>query len=103
VLFDTDLALRPSGNSGLMVSSLEAFERYQERDAWVWEHQALTAARYSAGDARVGSAFESLRERILRRRRDRPSSPPRSRTCAPRCTRAPQPLGLFDLKHDTGG
>jgi glutamate-ammonia-ligase adenylyltransferase len=42
VLFDTDLALRPSGNSGLMVSSLEAFERYQERDAWVWEHQALS-------------------------------------------------------------
>ena len=51
VLFDTDLRLRPSGASGLLVSSIEAFERYQEQDAWVWEHQALTRARYCAGDA----------------------------------------------------
>src|SRR3989440_1462490 len=61
-LFETDLELRPSGASGLMVSSVEAFERYQERDAWIWEHQALTRARYCAGDAAVGAAFENIRE-----------------------------------------
>src|SRR5262249_49468643 len=61
VLFDTDLRLRPSGASGLMVSSIEAFERYQEKDAWVWEHQALTRARHCAGDAKVGEKFEAIR------------------------------------------
>ncbi|HEY1289958.1 MAG TPA: bifunctional [glutamate--ammonia ligase]-adenylyl-L-tyrosine phosphorylase/[glutamate--ammonia-ligase] adenylyltransferase [Burkholderiales bacterium] len=104
VLFDTDLALRPSGNSGLMVSSLEAFERYQERDAWVWEHQALTRARYSAGDAAVGSAFESLRERILRRRRDPAELAAKIAEMRARMHAAhPNRSGLFDLKHDAGG
>jgi len=104
VLFDTDLALRPSGNSGLMVSSLEAFERYQERDAWVWEHQALTRARYSAGDAAVGSAFESLRERILRRSRDPAELAAKIAEMRARMHAAhPNRSGLFDLKHDAGG
>jgi glutamate-ammonia-ligase adenylyltransferase len=104
VLFETDLELRPSGASGLMVSPLEAFERYQERDAWVWEHQALTRARHSAGDPAVGSAFESIRERILRRERD-----PRSLAASIVEMRAkldaahPNRSGLFDLKHDRGG
>ena len=104
VLFDTDLALRPSGNSGLMVSSLEAFERYQERDAWVWEHQALTRARYSAGDAAVGSAFESLRETILRRSRDPVELAAKIADMRARMhTAHPNRSGLFDLKHDSGG
>src|SRR5207237_3056207 len=63
VLFETDLELRPSGASGLLVSSLEAFARYQERDAWLWEHRPLTRARYSAGDRAVGAAFEAIRSR----------------------------------------
>src|SRR6185295_15613920 len=70
ILFETDLELRPSGASGLMVSSIEAFARYQERDAWVWEHQALTRARFCAGARSVGASFEAIRERILRRQRD---------------------------------
>ena len=48
ILFETDLALRPSGASGLLVSPVAAFERYQEESAWTWEHQALTRARYLA-------------------------------------------------------
>src|SRR5262245_36693408 len=104
VLFETDLELRPSGASGLMVSPVEAFERYQENDAWVWEHQALTRARYSAGDGAVGSAFESIRERILRRKRE-----PRELAASIVEMRAkldaahPNRSGLFDLKHDRGG
>ena len=50
-LFETDLQLRPSGQKGLLVSSLSGFELYQEDAAWVWEHQALTRARFCAGDA----------------------------------------------------
>ncbi|GAA5180062.1 bifunctional [glutamate--ammonia ligase]-adenylyl-L-tyrosine phosphorylase/[glutamate--ammonia-ligase] adenylyltransferase [Niveibacterium umoris] len=70
ILFETDTRLRPNGESGLLVTSLEAFRQYQEGAAWLWEHQALTRARFVAGDAAVGRAFEAEREEILRRPRD---------------------------------
>ena len=104
VLFDTDLALRPSGASGLMVSSLEAFDRYQERDAWLWEHQALTRARYSCGDADVGAAFEAIRQRILRRPRDLAALQKGILEMRGKLHAAhPNRSALFDLKHDEGG
>jgi glutamate-ammonia-ligase adenylyltransferase len=104
VLFETDLQLRPSGASGLMVSSVDAFERYQEHNAWVWEHQALTRARYSAGDAKVGEAFERIRERILCRQRD-PAELAKEIVAMRDKMHAAHPnrSGLFDLKHDHGG
>jgi glutamate-ammonia-ligase adenylyltransferase len=104
VLFDTDLELRPSGASGLMVSAVEAFERYQQHDAWVWEHQALTRARYSAGDAEVGAAFESIRQRILRRTRDPVDLASNIVQMREKMHAAhPNRSDLFDLKHDRGG
>ena len=104
VLFDTDLRLRPSGASGLMVSSVEAFERYQEKDAWVWEHQALTRARYCAGDAKVGSAFESIREEILKRKREKPPLAKEILEMREKMHAAhPNNSELFDVKHDRGG
>jgi glutamate-ammonia-ligase adenylyltransferase len=104
VLFDTDLRLRPSGASGLMVSSVEAFERYQEQDAWVWEHQALTRARYCAGDAGVGGKFEAIRQKILRRSRDQPSLRKEILDMREKMHAAhPNKSGLFDVKHDRGG
>jgi glutamate-ammonia-ligase adenylyltransferase len=104
VLFETDLELRPSGASGLMVSPVEAFERYQEHDAWVWEHQALTRARYSAGDAAIGAAFEAIRSRILRRRRGPAELGKQIVEMRDKMHAAhPNPSGLFDLKHDAGG
>ena len=104
VLFETDLRLRPNGEGGLMVSSVEAFREYQEKDAWVWEHQALTRARYCAGDAAVGAAFEAERIAILRRRRDPETL--RREVVAMRARMLdahPNDSGLFDLKHDRGG
>ena len=104
VLFETDLALRPSGTAGLMVSSVEAFERYQEHDAWVWEHQALTRARYCAGDAEVGSLFEKIRERILRRQRDATDLAAKIVEMRDKMHAGhPNRSELFDLKHDRGG
>jgi glutamate-ammonia-ligase adenylyltransferase len=104
VLFETDLELRPSGASGLLVSSIEAFARYQEESAWIWEHQALTRARYCAGDQQVGAAFEAIRERVLRRRRD---AIPLARAIVEMRDKLhaahPNRSGLFDLKHDPGG
>jgi len=104
VLFETDLRLRPNGASGLMVSSVDAFREYQEKDAWVWEHQALTRARYCAGDAAVGAAFEAERIAILRRSRDPDAL--RREVVSMRQQMAdahPNRTDLFDLKHDRGG
>ena len=104
VLFATDLRLRPSGASGLMVSTVAAFEQYQEKQAWVWEHQALSRARFCAGDGAIGAAFEAMRERILRRRRD-PVALAREVLAMRAKMHAAHPntSGLFDLKHDAGG
>src|SRR5207302_1534245 len=104
VLFDTDLRLRPSGAAGLLVSPIEAFARYQEHDAWVWEHQALSRARHSAGDPRVGEAFEAIRERVLKRKRDLPVLAREILSMRERMHAAhPNKSGLFDVKHDAGG
>jgi glutamate-ammonia-ligase adenylyltransferase len=104
MLFETDLELRPSGASGLLVSSMEAFERYQNENAWIWEHQALTRARYCAGDARVGEAFEAIRARILTRSRDRTELRSAIAEMRKKLHAAhPNSSGLFDVKHDPGG
>ncbi|HTQ76406.1 MAG TPA: bifunctional glutamine synthetase adenylyltransferase/deadenyltransferase, partial [Burkholderiales bacterium] len=103
-LFDTDLQLRPSGSSGLLVSSLDAFAEYQAHAAWSWEHQALTRARYCAGDRQVGLEFERIRERILRRPRDAAALARDVLGMRQKLHAAhPNPSGLFDLKHDAGG
>jgi len=104
LLFETDLQLRPSGASGLLVSSVEAFARYQEENAWVWEHQALTRARHCAGDQAVGDAFESIRERILRRERNASDLKKEILAMREKLHAAhPNASGLFDVKHDRGG
>jgi glutamate-ammonia-ligase adenylyltransferase len=104
VLFETDLRLRPSGEAGLLVTSLEAFHRYQTESAWVWEHQALTRARYCAGDAGVGAAFEALRTRILVRPREPAALAAEVVKMRERMHEAhPNRSGLFDVKHDRGG
>jgi len=104
MLFDTDLQLRPSGASGLLVSTVEAFERYQEESAWVWEHQALTRARYCAGDKAVGDAFERIREKILRRERNPAEINKAIVEMRDKLHAAhPNKSGLFDVKHDRGG
>lgn len=69
-LYEIDLRLRPNGASGFLVSSVEAFAQYQHESAWVWEHQALTRARFIAGDAAIGATFEALRIQLLQMPRD---------------------------------
>jgi len=71
VLYEVDMRLRPSGNSGLLVTSLDAFAKYQRESAWTWEHQALVRARPVAGDAGLGSRFERVRADVLSQHRDR--------------------------------
>ncbi|NQD35433.1 bifunctional [glutamate--ammonia ligase]-adenylyl-L-tyrosine phosphorylase/[glutamate--ammonia-ligase] adenylyltransferase [Permianibacter sp. IMCC34836] len=70
VLYEVDTRLRPSGNSGLLVCTLEAYQQYQDGEAWVWEHQALVRARAVAGSAALMRTYAALREQVLRRPRD---------------------------------
>jgi glutamate-ammonia-ligase adenylyltransferase len=69
-LYEVDVRLRPSGESGLLVSSMEGFAKYQERDAWTWEHQALVRARAVAGSPDLQQGFYAQRTLTLSVRRD---------------------------------
>ncbi len=103
-LYETDLRLRPNGASGLLVSSISAFAEYQRQHAWVWEHQALTRARFCAGDASVGLQFEIIRDEVLRQPRD--PAVLRQEIVAMRQKMHDAHLnnsGLMDIKHDRGG
>lgn len=105
ILYETDLRLRPSGNSGLLVSSLEAFETYQMQEAWTWEQQALVKARFVAGDPKVGEAFKAIRAQSLGRARDTENLRKeivemRGKMREALETKDP---GLFDLKQGAGG
>ena len=70
LLYETDMRLRPNGNSGMLVSSLRAFRSYQLKDAWTWEHQALLRARPVAGDPLVMERFAAIRREVLSQPRD---------------------------------
>ncbi|AOA57457.1 bifunctional [glutamate--ammonia ligase]-adenylyl-L-tyrosine phosphorylase/[glutamate--ammonia-ligase] adenylyltransferase [Acinetobacter larvae] len=64
-VYEVDTRLRPSGEAGLLVTSFKAFEQYQLKSAWLWEHQALVRARSIAGTQELREKFEQLRCRIL--------------------------------------
>lgn len=116
-LYEVDMRLRPSGASGLLVSSLGAFSRYQENEAWTWEHQALVRARVLVGSHEVGAAFEKVRASVLGRKRDLPAlrlevSEMRAKmrdnlgsksTAAGTAANAFEATAPFDLKQDAGG
>ena len=107
-LFEIDTRLRPNGSAGFLVTNAEAFKKYQLREgdnsAWVWEHQALTRARFCAGSDQVGSFFDDVRAIVLTQVRDidalrREISEMRQKIHAGH----PNTSGKFDLKHDAGG
>ncbi|GAB5606079.1 bifunctional [glutamate--ammonia ligase]-adenylyl-L-tyrosine phosphorylase/[glutamate--ammonia-ligase] adenylyltransferase [Sideroxyarcus sp. TK5] len=103
-LYEVDLRLRPNGDSGLLVSSTEAFESYQREHAWVWEHQALTRARFCAGDEAVGARFEQIRKSILCMPRDVEKLKQDVQEMRRKMHEGhPNPTALFDIKHDSGG
>ncbi|NOY74114.1 MAG: bifunctional [glutamate--ammonia ligase]-adenylyl-L-tyrosine phosphorylase/[glutamate--ammonia-ligase] adenylyltransferase, partial [Gammaproteobacteria bacterium] len=64
-MYDVDIRLRPSGASGLLVTSITSFSRYQNTQAWTWEHQALVRARFVAGSSLIRHSFESVRKQVL--------------------------------------
>jgi glutamate-ammonia-ligase adenylyltransferase len=104
VLYETDLRLRPDGAAGLLVSGIDAFRDYEFEKAWVWEHQALTRARFVAGDTQIGTRLERIRTEVLCRQRELAALAGEILTMRDRMRDAhPNASGLFDLKHDRGG
>jgi glutamate-ammonia-ligase adenylyltransferase len=104
-LYQVDTRLRPSGNKGLLVSSLEAFDDYQRTQAWTWEHQALLRARPVAGDAAVAARFAALRREVLCAPRDPGALRRDVREMRERMRRELSRAGSgeFDMKQDAGG
>lgn len=108
-VYEVDTRLRPSGEAGLLVTSLKAFEQYQLKSAWLWEHQALVRARPIAGELSLRQKFEILRRNILIQPRD--ENYVRAEVLKMRqkmkdhlgSSKAQKKDGIFHLKQDTGG
>ncbi|RST56074.1 bifunctional [glutamate--ammonia ligase]-adenylyl-L-tyrosine phosphorylase/[glutamate--ammonia-ligase] adenylyltransferase [Variovorax sp. MHTC-1] len=107
-LFEIDTALRPNGNSGLLTTSFEAYEKYQlgrgSNTAWTWEHQAMTRARFVLGDSSLGERFDRIREAVITSPRNRDALKAeivamRAKVSAARPVRPER----FDVKHSPGG
>ncbi|MEO6959322.1 MAG: bifunctional glutamine synthetase adenylyltransferase/deadenyltransferase, partial [Burkholderiaceae bacterium] len=103
-LYEIDLRLRPDGQAGLLAVSLDAFAQYQTEHAWVWEHQAITRARFAAGDTEIGARFEEIRHRVLLLPRDPDVLKEQVRDMRQKISAGhPNRSKDFDLKHDRGG
>lgn len=107
-LYEIDTALRPNGNSGLLITSFEAYANYQTRrgsnTAWTWEHQAMTRARCVLGHDGLRQRFDDIRMRVITAARDPLSL--RDEIMAMRDkVRLAHPVrdARFDLKHSVGG
>jgi len=105
VLYQADMRLRPDGESGLLMTTVDSFAEYQATKAWIWEHQALVRARPIAGDADICRQFTDIRRKILTEKRDTATLRQeivrmRNRLLAERKKKNAE---LFDLKNDPGG
>ena len=107
-LFETDTALRPNGNSGLLVTGFEAYAKYQQQrgsnTAWTWEHQAITRARFVMGSPELRERFEQVRRAVITAPRDAAALRAEIGTMRAK-VQAAHPIrgGKFDVKHSPGG
>ncbi len=105
ILYEVDARLRPSGASGMLVSTVESFGEYQRNEAWTWEHQALVRARPVYGDVQIHQQFDAIRYEILCRSRETNTLKIEVREMREKMR---QHLGgkhrdQFDIKADEGG
>ena len=107
-LYEIDTALRPNGNSGLLVTSFEAYANYQQQrgsnTAWTWEHQAMTRARFVLGSPELQARFDAVREAVITSARDAAALRGEIVTMRDRVRSAhPVARGMFEVKHSAGG
>ncbi|MEQ1527803.1 MAG: bifunctional [glutamate--ammonia ligase]-adenylyl-L-tyrosine phosphorylase/[glutamate--ammonia-ligase] adenylyltransferase [Methylococcales bacterium] len=105
VLYEVDLRLRPSGDSGLLVTHINVYEDYLKNQAWTWEHQALVRGRFIAGDARLKQNYEDIRRRVLCLPRETAQLKKEVREMREkmRAALASKESNKFDLKQSKGG
>ncbi|MBF7682331.1 bifunctional [glutamate--ammonia ligase]-adenylyl-L-tyrosine phosphorylase/[glutamate--ammonia-ligase] adenylyltransferase [Acinetobacter sp. B5B] len=107
--YEIDTRLRPSGEAGVLVTSISAYARYQRQSAWLWEHQALVRARPIAGDLQLSEQFEYIRAEILMQCREKQSLAQEVSNMRKKMrdhlgsTQSAQKSGIFHLKQDSGG
>ena len=107
-LYEIDTALRPNGNSGLLVTSFTAYANYQEQrgsnTAWTWEHQAMTRARCVLGPASLQQRFDTVRDNVIRTPRDATALRLEIEAMRTKVRSAHADKdGQFDVKHSVGG
>ncbi|MGZ5576831.1 MAG: bifunctional [glutamate--ammonia ligase]-adenylyl-L-tyrosine phosphorylase/[glutamate--ammonia-ligase] adenylyltransferase [Methylobacter sp.] len=105
VLYEVDMRLRPNGDSGLLVSHINAYEDYLKNQAWTWELQALVRGRFIAGDSQLKVQYEAIRRRILSLPRDTESLKKEVREMREKMREAlaAKDKDKFDLKQSKGG
>ncbi len=101
-LYEVDMRLRPSGNQGPVATSWASFTNYQQNDAWVWEHLALTRAHVVAGDAGLAEDIETFRTDFLSRLRDQDKVLREVAEMRARLAAAKAPAGIWDAKNGPG-
>lgn len=104
-LYEADMRLRPSGNAGVLVSHVDAFEDYQIEQAWNWEHQAIIKARPISGDRYVRDRFRDIRRRVITMKRNKAALAREVDQMRGKMlkSRDHATAGRFDLKQDPGG
>ncbi len=111
-LFEIDTALRPNGNSGLLVTRFEAYANYQQQrgsnTAWTWEHQAITRARFVLGNESLRQRFDQVRQAVITAPRDTPAltreiMAMREKVSAAHPIKGEKTGEKFDVKHSPGG
>jgi len=107
-LYEIDTALRPNGNSGLLVTSFASYAKYQQQrgsnTAWTWEHQAMTRARCVLGDADLRQRFDAVRATVIGTPREESSLRTEIGSMRDKVAAAHPVKGAqFDVKHSPGG
>ncbi|MCO4849028.1 MAG: glutamine-synthetase adenylyltransferase [Yoonia sp.] len=101
-LYEVDMRLRPSGRSGPVATSLQAFQTYQREEAWTWEHLALTRARPVAGSDALAQDVETFRRDLLIAKGQGPDVLSDLAEMRARIAQAKPSLGVWDAKIGAG-
>ncbi len=102
-LYEVDMRLRPSGKAGPVAVHLEAFEQYHLKEAWVWEHLALTQARPVVSTGGLDEDFARVQSKVLSAKADRQSVLEGLRDMRGRLLAAKPQDGAWDMKNGPGG
>ena len=107
-LYEIDTALRPNGNSGLLITTFDAYANYQQQrgsnTAWTWEHQAMTRARFVLGSETLRQRFDAVRQAVICAPRDAEALRAEIVAMREKVRQAHPVQGeFFDVKHSHGG